>query len=137
MTTHFPPGVVARVAELAAAKWGDREIGAEVGLTKAQVAGLRARHLISAGRPRGAQPSHRRRDPAPMVDGTPYERWCALLAGADEPTWRAMRRTVCRVLRLSPDVGDEALIVAAQRDPRTAEELANAFMLAWGGGSCG
>lgn len=125
----WPMDLVTRVAELAAEGRYDYEIADEVGLTTAQVAGIRARHQIPAGRPRGRRPAR----PKPMEippDATANARWCLMLAEANATTWHAMRRAVCKVLKISAHVIDETMIAAAQQDPRTADELASAYLLA-------
>jgi hypothetical protein len=125
---------VQRIAELAGQGLGDREIAEEMQLTKAQVFGIRTRYQIPAGRQRGCGPVVA--GPAgPLVpsDVAPNVRWCALLAAADGRVWSGMRRAVCQALQLSTGVSDETMIVAAQQDPRSPDELADAYLLALGG----
>lgn len=137
-----------RVAELAARGFFDREIAAELGLSKHQVAGVRSKHKIPAGQPQGHPPSSRQPprevvppEPPrrrvvfvpPPTDAPPNVRWCAMLDAADDTMWRAMRTAVCKVLGVSHGVGDESLLVAVQHDQRTADQLAEAYLEAFAG----
>lgn len=138
---HSLKGFAPKVAELAGQGKFDGEIADELGLTKAQVQGIRARHHIGAANGPGRGPVRVPvRAPLPLLDlpsGSPANaRWCALLAAADERAWLGMRRAVCKALRVPSRISDETMIVAAQQDPRTPDELADAYLLALGEVPC-
>lgn len=136
---HSLKGFAPKVAELAGQGRFDAEIADELGLTKAQVQGIRARHHIGAAHRPGRGPVQVPvRPPWPDLPSGSLAnaRWCALLATADGRMRLEMRRAVCKALRVPSSVSDETMIVAAQQDPRTPDELADAYLLAWGATTC-
>lgn len=126
-----------QVRDLNARGWRDGKISEELGISVKQVEGIRRRHGIeSLGRGRPSKAANAMLDHAPAAarpvadpDASANARWCAMLAKADEVTWTLMRNAVCKVLKVDPRIGDEGLLVAAQHDRRSAEELANAYLL--------
>lgn len=118
------------VRELTGQGRSDLEIAEELGLSRDQVRRIRRRHRIPCGPTTGGQPMR----PVPPALPVPYAlsnlaAWTRMLAAADAVQWRRMRAAVCQVHRLGTGCGDEALIVAAQKDRRTAEQLAEAYLL--------
>lgn len=72
----------------------------------------------------------RSRAPADSAQG----RWCALVTGAEPVRYVVMRAAMCAVLRRSVLVADDTIALAAQLDPRTAEQLAAAYLRTYGEG---
>lgn len=140
---HELKDMVPQIAELAEQGLYDRQIGERLGLTRVQVANLRQRNRIPAGNPASRPPKpapfdlYDEPEPETSPGATveyPSERpnnatWCALLARADAVWLRRMRVAVCDVLRIPQGTNDEGMILAAQKDRRTAEELAGAYLL--------
>jgi hypothetical protein len=127
-----------RVRALAGKSMSDPQIGRELGLTKKQVERVRRANGIEAGGKPGGQPGSRwSDDDPPLCDrrrsvadpDSAQGRWVAMLEAASGSEWMVMRDVVRDVLRVGDRVGDVGLIVAAQRDPRTAEELAGSYLL--------
>lgn len=126
-----------RVQELAEKSMTDPEIGRALGLTKKQVERVRRANGIDAGGKPGGQPGPRWVDDDPPLCDRPRSladpesaqgRWVALLEAASPSEWMWMREVVRRVLGVGERIGDVGLIVAAQKDPRTAEELAATYL---------
>lgn len=127
-----------RVRELAEKGMSDPEIGRELGLTKKQVERVRRANDIDAGGKPGGQRGPRWVDDNPPLCDRPRSvadpesaqgRWVAMLNDASPWEWFAMREVVCNVLGVGDRISDVGLIAAAQRDPRTAEELAGTYLL--------